>query len=411
MKPTIRNQLLVLLVTLLIALPIDIRAKTIKEFENEVAQYTAELQRKKDKVAKNDAEVAEIKKKIAEIENQIVQVKKEIRNLEEEIERSSKEIEDKKEQSKKIMKYFQIVNGENSYLEYIFGATSITDIIYRISIVEQLTEYNKKIVKELTELIEKNKKQKSDLEIKNNELKTLQKSLEAEKERIDADSAAIRETMPSVETQIKEAKSNVEYFKKLGCGTNEDIFACQYRISQNSSGTSLPSVGSFSRPMQNGYIVRGYSGKNGHMGYDVSSNDKSIAIYPIASGSIHAIYEDACTTSNFCRNMGYSCNGNAKIVVVKHNYQGGYIYSSYVHLRSYGNVGVGQYVSKDTIIGYMGSTGCSTGPHLHLEVAHCHWKNNGGCLYQNNKNKHNSYIDRLINPSSLVNFPSRWNNR
>lgn len=397
------------------ALPIDAEAKTIKEFEAEVNKYTAELQEKKDKIAKNDKEVAEIKQKISSIESQIKTAENEIVQLQEEIEKSNKEIAKKNEESKKIIEYYQVANGNNAYLEYAFGATDITDLIYRMSVVEQLTEYNNKIMKELEQLIKENNQKQNELQKKNEELKSLQKSLQSEKERIDADSAEIRETMPSIETQIKEAKANVEYFKKIGCGATEDIYACQYRISQGSSNSSLPSVGAFARPMESGYTVRGYGGKYGHMGYDLSHRtNKSIAIYPIADGSVHAIYTDACTSSNFCSNMGYSCNGNAKIVVIKHNYNGRYIYSSYVHLSSYGNISQGQRVSKDTIIGYMGTTGCSTGPHLHLEIASCHWKNNGGCVYSGyrlNGRYIEGYTDKLINPSSLITIPASWTNR
>ena len=55
----------------LVALPYNINAKTIKEFEKEVEKYTAELKEKQNKIAKNDQEVAEVKKKIANIECQI----------------------------------------------------------------------------------------------------------------------------------------------------------------------------------------------------------------------------------------------------------------------------------------------------------------------------------------------------
>lgn len=386
-----------------IALPVDTKAKTIKEFEDEVAKYTKELQDKQNKIAKNDAEVAEIKKKITSIESQINQAEEDIKRLQEEIDASNKEIAKKTEESKKIIEYYQISNGNNAYLEYAFGASDITDMIYRMSIVEQLTEYNEKIMTELEALIKKNEQAQKDLKAKQEELGALKTELQEQKARIDADSTAIRETMPSVENQIKEAKSNVEYFKKLGCGPTEDILTCQFRISQNSSN-SVPSVGEFSRPIENGYSVRGFSGKNGHMGYDMSSSNRNIAVHPIAAGVIHAIYTDDCTGGRWCQNMGFSCHGNARIVVVKHNYNNRYIYSAYVHLSSYGNISTGMYVTRDTIIGYMGTTGCSTGEHLHLEMASCHWKNNGGCSYA-------GYTNSLINPSTLINFPSRWNNR
>lgn len=64
------------------------------------------------------------------------------------------------------MEYYQIANGNNAYLEYAFGAETITDMIYRMSIVEQLTEYNDKIMKELKQLIAENNKKKTQLSSK-----------------------------------------------------------------------------------------------------------------------------------------------------------------------------------------------------------------------------------------------------
>lgn len=407
MKKTITILITIITLVSLLALPMNARAKTLAEFEAEVEKYTKKLQETQANLAKNEQEVAAIERQISSIEKQISDAETQIVTLQEEIDASNEEITRKGEESKSIIEYYQISNGENIYLEYAFGATSITDMIYRMSIVEQLTDYNDKIMKELEELIAKNKEQQQQLSKKKIELNKLNTQLEKQKARIEADSASMRETVPSIETQIKEAKAMVSYYKQLGCGKTEDIQACQYRVSQNSSN-SLPSVGFFSRPMQKGYITGGFS--SSHIGYDLSSSNKTEPVYPIAAGSIHAIYTDNCTGGNWCQRLGISCKGNAKIVVVKHNYNGKYIYSSYVHLNSYGNISVGKFVTSDTVIGYMGNTGCSTGAHLHLEIATCFWKNNGGCLYESNRNK-TGYLDRLINPSKLITFPSRWNNR
>ena len=404
---------IVLSVVSFIALPVETNAKTLAQFEAEVEQYKQQLQAKKDQIALNDAEVAKIKKKINNIKAQIKQAEEEFIKLQEEIDESNREIKRKSEESKHIIEYYQIANGENSYLEYIFGATSITDMIYRMSVVEQLTEYNDNLMRQLEDLIAKNQVKQKELQEKQKNLEALNKSLYEEQVKLNADSTAIKHTMPSVEEQIKELNETIAYYKSLKCGANEDVYACEYRIAQ-STGNSLPSVGTFARPMQFGYIVRGFGGKYGHLGYDLSSSNKSMPIYPIAAGSVHAIYSDSCTATRFCADMGYRCNGNAKIVVVKHNYNGGYIYSSYVHLSSYGNIYEGKFVSRDTVIGYMGNTGCSTGPHLHLEIASCFWKNGGGCTYSgywSNGRYIEGYTDKLINPSSLVNIPGSWGNR
>ena len=405
--------ILILVIVSYAALPIEIYAKTIAEFEAEVEKYKKELQTKKEQIALNDAEIVKIQNKINSIKKQIEEAEEEFKTLQEEIDESNREIKRKSEESKHIIEYYQISNGENSYLEYVFGATSITDMIYRMSVVEQLTEYNDKLTKELEELIRKNTEKQNELKEKQKQLEELNKTLHEEQIKINAESTAIKDTMPSVEEQIRELNNNIKYYKELKCGANEDIFDCEYRIAQ-STGGSLPSVGTFARPMQYGYLVRGFGGKYGHLGYDLSSNNKTIPIYPIASGKVHAIYTDSCTTLSFCYNMGYWCNGNAKIVVVKHNYNGSYIYSSYVHLSGYANIYEGQFVSRDTVIGYMGNTGCSTGPHLHLEIAKCFWKNNGGCTYNgyySNGRYIEGYTDKLINPSSLINIPGSWGNR
>ena len=237
----------VLLITLLTVflIPVNTNAKTLKELENEVNNFTADLENKNNQIAANDAEVAEINKKIADIEKQISDIENETKILQQEIEESNVEIAKKSEESKSLFQYLQVSNGENAYLEYIFGATNVTDMVYRMAIVEQLTEYNEKVMDELTQLIEENKQRKEDLAKKNTELEKLTVELEAEQEKINAESAAIRDAMPSVQQQLDAANKQLAYYKKLGCGENEDITACEIRV----NGNSVPSATGFYRPM------------------------------------------------------------------------------------------------------------------------------------------------------------------
>ena len=357
-KKIIVSILIIIIVFTTIALPVETQAQTIREFESEVERYTKELEDKKSKIAKNDAEVAEIKRKIASIENQITEAEKEITALEEEIDKSNKELQEKTEESKKIIEYYQISNGDNAYLEYAFGASSITDMIYRMSIVEQLTEYNDKIMKELEALIEKNEQQKIELNKKKENLKNLKNELQSEKERIDADTANLKAGMPGLEEQIRSAKAQISSLKSMGCGQDESVSACVFRVQQSSGGNaSLPSTNGFFRPISYGYMTQGY--------YD---------------------------------------NAGALVIKIRHNVGGSYIYSTYAHLRAW-YVNINQYVTENTVIGLMGSTGNSTGPHLHLEITTCDWKSiGGGCTWA-------QYQRSTINPTRYVMLPSRWNNR
>lgn len=375
--------------------PVNANAKTLKQLEDEVNKFTTDLNNKKNQVAANDKEVAEIKKKIANYEAQISNIEKEKAALEQEIEKSNQEIKQKIEESKTLFQYLQVSEGENAYLEYIFGATDVTDMVYRMAVVEQLTEYNNQIMDELTALIEQNEKRKTELTAKNQELEKLTKELESEQEKINADTKAIKEAMPSVEQQLKEAKANLNYYKKLGCGTNEDIYSCQYRVEQASGGSNgiyVPSASGFYRPMVSGYVTQNWSGYGGHLGMDLSNTNKTIEIYPIASGVVFAKYYD---------------DYGALVLKIRHNVNGRYIYSTYAHLSAW-YVNVGQVVTPDTLIGRMGNTGFSFGAHLHLELTTCDWHAGGGCTWA-------TYQRSTINPRQYVGFPSGlrdwWNGR
>ena len=110
----------------------------------------------------------------------------------------------------------------------------------------------------------------------------------------------------------------------------------------------------------------------------MSGNDKSI--YPILPGKV------VSTGNN-------SSMGN--YIIIHHTYNNQNYTSAYYHLeKKY--VRKGQNVTQSTIIGKMGTTGASTGIHLHLTMYKGH-------LYNENT--------IMINPRDYLNFPSKWNNK
>lgn len=115
-----------------------------------------------------------------------------------------------------------------------------------------------------------------------------------------------------------------------------------------SCGSVTPSafVG-WGNPLSNGTWVRGFYA--GHSGLDLAA-PTGTPIYAASSGNV--------MFSGFSR-WGY---GNA--VVLEH----GSVYSTLYGHMSQINVGCGQYVVVGQLIGYVGSTGDSTGPHLHFEI-------------------------------------------
>ena len=96
----------------------------------------------------------------------------------------------------------------------------------------------------------------------------------------------------------------------------------------------------------------------GHVAFDITSwRGTAETIHPIANGTISGIYTDSY---------------GALIVTVLHNVNGKKYTSQYVHLSSYaGGIYVGKPVTINDALGQMGTTGNSTGVHLHLAVLDC----------------------------------------
>lgn len=96
----------------------------------------------------------------------------------------------------------------------------------------------------------------------------------------------------------------------------------------------------------------------GHVALDITSpRGSQEIIFPVANGVVSSIYTD---------------RAGAKIVTVLHNIDNQKYTSQYVHLSSYASgIYVGKEVTVNDALGFMGTTGNSTGVHLHLAVLDC----------------------------------------
>lgn len=151
-------------------------------------------------------------------------------------------------------------------------------------------------------------------------------------------------------------------------------------------------------PTEQGYITQ-YAHYN-HIALDItSSRGTNERIYPVADGVISSIYHDAY---------------GAKVITIRHYIDGKYYTSQYVHMSwfAYG-IYVGQPVTTDTVIGGMGSTGLSTGIHLHLTVMDCNLYGDSTCP---EVGQYLNYGRRRVSQgfyglNSLMNVPYSWYSR
>ncbi len=403
MKKILHSVLVASFLLSVFALPTEVGATTLQDYIDKVNKYQAEVDSANAEVQKTDAEIRAIKGEISTLQNEIQSMMEEAEQKQQEIEQFNQDIKQKSLETKDLFQYLQIADGENAYLEYAFGATDITDMIYRMSLVEQMTEYNDNTIHELEGMIEENKKKKKELEKGQKEMEEKKVLLGQKISSLEGQKVSIQSGAISSSKQLKIYQDTVKMYQNLGCGAS-DVIGVTCAVNQ-----TVPTAGWY-RPLENGRIssYMGYrdfsaAGSNFHQGIDLTSpSGRGTYIYPIAPGTIGYVGQDY-----------YGAN----LVVVYHVGPDGRNYSSlYVHMDWVsGGLYKGRIVDQNTVLGGMGDTGWAYGVHLHLEVADCRLYDpmDGQCATWNSWS---NYIMRRYNngfkgAQSLLNLPTSWYGR
>ena len=367
--------LFICLLTMPLWIPNRVNATTLREYEEALEKYRNELNETNNQISISRKELEEIQKKIADIDKQISDAIAEVERLEAEIEKNNQEIKEKKEESKRLMEYYQIANGDNIYLEYAFGATDITDMIYRLSIVEQLTDYNDRVMKELKELIKRNQEKQVELEAKQVELKNLREEMNATARKVKGNISSMEGTVPNLQGQLSSYQQKVDYYKSVGCGP-DDVIGRDCAKENYADGFVFPLNGYFWT--STGFYWDGYSG---HKGLDFAQGCGN-PVKAVANGKVYYVGSNKDIYG-------------AKMILIVHNYNGRKVFSQYTHLSGYA-VSENDNVTAGQVIGYVGTTGWSTGCHLHLEMSEdVGWDYNRPGNYWN-------YVQYIINPYDYI---------
>lgn len=395
MRKLITINLILILLTTLFMLPVTYEAKTLGDLRNELQDLKNQAAQKEQEKFQTEVEIQKTKSQIAAYQSQIADGRKKIKEAKQKIIELTDEIKEKEEEVKELVRFLQIANGENAYLEYIFGATSMSDLINRLAIVEQISTYNNELIDEMNELIKENKKLQKDLE--DEEKKLTNKISENEKliRKLGSNLTAVTDVVIDIDKEIAAMKQRIKDYEDRGCKDHQDLDECSF----------IPLDTGFSRPIGIGYISSGFgwrswNGGEMHYAIDIAPGKDGYNVYPTAAGRVSSVIKKS------------SCGGNA--VYIDHIINGKKYSSVYMHLLTV-NVKVNQVVERDTIIGkngggrttalsgcgYSPPTGydyCTCGAHLHFGIAEGHYKG------------YYSWIANAVDPTDYIYFPKGWFN-
>ena len=354
------------LILLLVISPTKVLAKdpeTLGDLKNELAAL-------KQKKASNESNKQNAQNRIASNERAIMNAEAEITKAEGEIEEAEAKIDESnikigelEEETKKLLIFLQKMQNQNEYLEYISGASSMTDLVMRISAVEQITAYNQDFLKRLQDLIKENEQLKKDLEAKEKALQGKIVSYQATIKKLYGDIESYDKFALDIDTQIKTMQKQVDTYVKLCASSSKSYLGDNEKLADC---TSVPYNAGWLKPLNKGVITSTIGTRWGsyHNALDIGGSPEGTPVYAAAAGTVAGII------------YRYRCGGNMVYVNVT---VGGQKYTTYYYHLLTVNVNVGQVVTQQTMIGKMGgySTGkqhggydnCTTGTHLHFGVA------------------------------------------
>ena len=382
--------------------PTEEEQKKIDSYESKIEDLKEEIEESKQKVSELETKIAETEKTAAPIQEEINELQSQIDSynsmisaLNEQIAALNAEIEaaeQKIEELKVTIAEKQELLGERlramymagnmSTIEIIFEADSFVDMLNRIELIAQITRKDNAIVQELRAsiaemeaTIEELEENKVTLQNSADELVSAKKEVAAQKATVDAKMKELEKRINSLEADSEELE---DYVKTLNAQCDAYEAKIESIAKGGSSGDGTP-TGDYIWPLQyskttltswfGGRVLQGKAGNHGGIDIGVKGGTMGKNVSATADGTVLAVYGGCSHNYGKSRNksgtLGCSCNGGyGNYVMIDH---GNGIVSLYAHLTDF-CVSKGDYVTQGTVIGRAGSTGRSTGAHLHFEI-------------------------------------------
>mgnify|MGYP001628785134 FL=1 len=382
----------------------------LQQLEQENQKYQKILDDTKSDIAEKEEYKSALVSKVQVLDEKIAVTREKISSLNDDIkekqdayDKGLSEVEDQFDALANRLRILYM-SGNATDLEIIFGAKDFSDLIDKMELVKSLANSDKELISEIQTKLDELSTKKEALEADKKDLETQQASLKSDQDEFNklisdndeilknlyASNSEAQNSLESAALQSDEIEAKIsQYYAAQKAAAEHAAQASQSSSSSGSSSSSSSSSSSGSSSSgssssgSSSVIVPSGSGfawptpgfvslssewfedreVYNHGGIDIAgAGIMGTPVVAAADGTVVA------TNSSCTHNWGksYSCGcggGYGNYVMISH--AGGKM-TVYGHLTSL-TVSSGQSVSRGQVIGYVGSTGNSTGPHLHYE--------------------------------------------
>lgn len=327
--------------------------KQLEAEKNDLKKYVTELDQKLEEIQAN---IADLNMQIADKETEITVTQEELA--------AAKEKEAQQYESMVIQIQMTYEQGDSSFLNLLFSGGTFSDILNKLEYVEQVSAYSQNLLDEYM-------LNRQLIELCEQELIAAKEVLDEMRDGVLAEEAALEELIAAKEQAIKEYDSSIsnkeaairEYEADVK-EQNEIIETLEKAIAEEkrkllaeSGSVIIYDGGQFKFPLASYTRISSEYGNRIHPTLGVQKFHNGVDFAAPTGTAIYAAYDGKVVAAAYSSSMG-------NYVMIDH---GSGLYTIYMHASKL-YVSTGAVVVRGETIAAVGSTGRSTGPHLHFSV-------------------------------------------
>ena len=361
----------VAVVTPVLAVNYDKKIEEAKKEKKEYSKKAEELQKEIEELEKSRedtlAYIEKLDKKTEAVEEELEKLKAKISETEGVLKTAEKELAAAQEEEQKqydIMKKrikYMYENGNQDYIDIIFSSSSISDLLNNAEYVEKISEYDKQMFAQYQKTLQSVNEKKTKVEERVQELKEKKQEKSELKYDLQLMKEAKKSQMEKYSIDHKKNQSIANQYAKEAAKAEDEInklLALKQAELERENAESSTVSSSFIWPLKVKGKITSRFGLRTSPTAGASSNHKGLDIAVSTGTPIIASAGGKVVTAQYSASAG-------NYVMISH---GKRMYTVYMHCSRLA-VSEGDQVTQGQVIAYAGSTGISTGAHLHFGVS------------------------------------------